>query len=448
VSDSALNVIVISAEHVSNLPGVPIVSRCSLHDDHFPSQRVLEPLSPDSDFWTADWRTNLLAILEEHSIDNMVGYVVPGHPMLGDATVEALIEFDARDDINLELYDEPLPVVLTELLTLSSGPPVFIDGLTLIERSCSSPFDSGTAPFNSSQSTIISSVSPARTGEFITEYCSRFYRNSTEVRLIPMTGELEQIVLTLDQVSNEASIHPHYLVVAPSFGDEYQRTSHDLQRIVARLRAPGGCTWDREQTNQSLAKGLIEESYELLDALERGNRRAIREEMGDFLLQAYMHTQITAEHDEMTFEDVVQTLIDKLVRRHPHVFATATADTSDAVVQSWDDIKRAERAKAGRDDSVTPLGDIPASLPALLRLQTVLKRAKRTSLDNEQLRDASESTSASLEDEHDRELIDRLVETASEAQENGVDLEHLLRSWTRRYEHAIIGAFAEREPAD
>lgn len=448
MSTSPLHVIVISAEHVSNLPQIPIVARCPLPVDQLPDLRVLEPLSADSDFWTAAWQENLLSALEHQAIDNHVGYVVPGHPMLGDSTVQALLDFDSQGVIDLELYDEPLPVVLTELLSLAAGPPAFIDGLSLIEGFRSSPFDSGTAPFNTSQSTIITSISPARSGEFIADYASRWFRRSTEIRLIPMTGDLEQIVLTLDQVREESSIYPHYLIIPPVAEDEYQRTSNDLQRIVARLRAPGGCPWDREQTNQSLSKGLIEESYELLDAIERDDQRAIREEMGDFLLQAFMHSQITTEQDLMTLEDVVQTLIDKLVRRHPHVFATETADTPDTVIQTWDDIKRAERAANGTADSVAPLGDIPSSLPALLRLQTVLKRAKRTNLDEAQLQDATDVATASLGTERERKLIDMLVGSAAGARENGIDLEQLLRVWTRRYEQSITDALCEQKPAD
>ncbi|TVR69026.1 MAG: MazG family protein [Sphaerobacteraceae bacterium] len=443
-----LRVTVISAEHISDLPDIPFVARSPVPGEPAGQQCVLEPLSTDSDFWTTDWVANLISILESRSIDNHVGYVVPGHPMLGDRTIQALVDLDARGEINLELFDEPLPVVLTELLSASAGPPAFIDGLTLIERARTAPFDGGQSPFNTSQTSIITSIPPARAGEFLADYATRWYRRTTEVRLIPMTGELEQVVLPLDQVREESSLYPHYLIIPPVEADEYQRSSDDLQRIVARLRAPGGCPWDIEQTNQSLSKNLIEESYELLDAIERGNRKAIQEEMGDFLLQAFMHTQITRETWNMTLEDVNQSLIDKLIRRHPHVFANQNADSPDAVVQSWDEIKRNERAAKGNVETSSPLGDIPLSLPALSRLQSVLKRSRRANLDSSRLDQAVVSTTNGVDDQREQELLEQLISVARDAQEAGIDLENVVRSWTHRYEQQITSALSTSETAD
>ncbi len=158
---------------------------------------------------------------------------------------------------------------------------------------------------------------------------------------------------------------------------------NEVVRIMARLRAPGGCPWDRKQTHESLKPYLIEETYEALDTIDRGDFPKLKEELGDVLLQVLFHSQIGTEAGTFTMEDVLEQLADKLVRRHPHVFgndaAGAQALNSDQVVHRWEDIKRAERKNAGKPDSV--LHDIPKALPALLRAYQTQVRAARVGFD-------------------------------------------------------------------
>ncbi|MCC6965093.1 MAG: nucleoside triphosphate pyrophosphohydrolase [Nitrospira sp.] len=153
--------------------------------------------------------------------------------------------------------------------------------------------------------------------------------------------------------------------------------------IMARLRAPGGCPWDRKQTHESLKPYLIEETYEALDTIDQRDFPKLKEELGDVLLQVLFHSQIGAEAGTFTMDDVLEQLGDKLVRRHPHVFGEAAAGApglnSDQVVHRWEDIKRAERKNAGKPDSV--LQDIPHALPALLRAYQTQVRAARVGFD-------------------------------------------------------------------
>ena len=153
--------------------------------------------------------------------------------------------------------------------------------------------------------------------------------------------------------------------------------------IMARLRAPGGCPWDRKQTHESLKPYLIEETYEALDTIDRRDFPKLKEELGDVLLQVLFHSQIGTEAGTFTMDDVLQELGDKLVRRHPHVFGENASGTpglnSDQVVHRWEDIKRAERKNAGKPDSV--LQDIPQALPALLRAYQTQVRAARVGFD-------------------------------------------------------------------
>ena len=161
--------------------------------------------------------------------------------------------------------------------------------------------------------------------------------------------------------------------------DQFER----VVAIMAQLRAPGGCPWDRKQTHESLKPYLMEETYEALDAIDRGDLAKLKEELGDVLLQVLFHSQIGTEQATFTIHDVLQQLGDKLVRRHPHVFGeTDTAEPpldSDQVLHRWEDIKRAERKQAGKPESV--LHDIPLALPALLRSYQTQVRAARTGFD-------------------------------------------------------------------
>jgi len=162
--------------------------------------------------------------------------------------------------------------------------------------------------------------------------------------------------------------------------------SNQFERVVAimaQLRAPGGCPWDRKQTHESLKPYLMEETYEALDAIDRGDLAKLKEELGDVLLQVLFHSQIGTEQATFTINDVLQQLGDKLVRRHPHVFGETVSQVpplnSDQVLHRWEDIKRAERKQAGKPESA--LEDIPLALPALLRAYQTQVRAARAGFD-------------------------------------------------------------------
>ncbi len=154
---------------------------------------------------------------------------------------------------------------------------------------------------------------------------------------------------------------------------------HRLLDIMARLRGPGGCPWDREQTLQTLKPYCIEEAYEVLEAIDAGDPVQHRDELGDLLLQVVFQAQLRMEEGAFSFDDTAAAIADKLVRRHPHVFGDTKADTSAEVLKNWDDIKRQEKASAGKAASV--LADLPKALPALAKAQEVQKRAARTGFD-------------------------------------------------------------------
>lgn len=157
----------------------------------------------------------------------------------------------------------------------------------------------------------------------------------------------------------------------------------DLLDIMARLRAPDGCPWDRKQTHHSLLNFLIEESYEFIDAVENGDRANMKEELGDVLLQVVFHAQLAKEAGDFDFSQVVQAISEKLVRRHPHVFGGGglKLEGAEAVEVKWDELKKAEKAGNGEPPAESGLGTMPRHLPALLKADKLQKRAGQAGFD-------------------------------------------------------------------
>ncbi len=150
-----------------------------------------------------------------------------------------------------------------------------------------------------------------------------------------------------------------------------------LREIVVRLRAPDGCPWDREQTHASLRGALIEECYEVIDAIERADDANLKEELGDLLLHVVMHAQLAVERSAFTLEEVAADICEKMIRRHPHVFGDKLAKDSTEVLRQWEQIKRTEKG----NPSGGLLGSLPTSMPALLRAQNAQKKAARVGFD-------------------------------------------------------------------
>ena len=164
----------------------------------------------------------------------------------------------------------------------------------------------------------------------------------------------------------------------PVYGSKVMTPFEELVEIMAKLRSEGGCPWDREQTHQTLRPYLIEEAYEVLDALDNGEDGDFRDELGDLLLQVVFHAQIAAEEQRFDIHDVARAINDKLVRRHPHVFGDTRADTADEVLTNWEKIKREEKGEEGPG---SVLDGLPAGMPALLRAYRIQEKVARVNFD-------------------------------------------------------------------
>lgn len=164
--------------------------------------------------------------------------------------------------------------------------------------------------------------------------------------------------------------------------DVRSRTFTRLHEIVAILRSPEGCPWDREQTHQSLRKNLIEEAYEVLETIDEDDPDHMREELGDLLLQIMLHSQIEAEDGTFTVFDVIRELNEKLIRRHPHVFGTAQAENADEALGNWQQIKEEEKRRKGIDPDELPLlSGVPRELPGLMKAYKLQKKAASVGFD-------------------------------------------------------------------
>ena len=221
-----------------------------------------------------------------------------------------------------------------------------------------------------------------------------------------------------------------------------------LLQIMARLRSPAGCPWDREQTHRTIRHNLIEETYEALEALDAGNMPEFCDELGDLLLQVVFHAQMASEAGKFNFDTVAKTIADKLVRRHPHVFGKTKADTSREVLRQWEDIKKTEKKSA------SIFAEVPRSLPALLKADKIQRKASRVGFDWKHVRDVVAKVDEELQElkaalasgnrrHFEEELGDLLFATVNLARFEKLDAEDLLN----RTIHKFVKRFQQVERA-
>ncbi|GAA1974952.1 MazG family protein [Kitasatospora viridis] len=229
----------------------------------------------------------------------------------------------------------------------------------------------------------------------------------------------------------EAGLAPEIEVLPGSYDLPGARLL-DLVSVMDRLRSPGGCPWDAEQTHASLVKYLVEEAFELVEAIEQGDRATLREELGDVLLQVFFHARIAEEHadDPFSIDEVAGDIVAKLIYRHPHVFADSDASTTDQVEANWEALKAAEKG-----DRESVLDGVPAGLPALAYAAKLVSRVRRADFTG--VADAPYELPAELTERSAGELLLAVVQRAHDA---GVDPDAALRHAARAYRAAVRAA--------
>ncbi|HET8629549.1 MAG TPA: nucleoside triphosphate pyrophosphohydrolase, partial [Thermomicrobiales bacterium] len=313
-------------------------------------------------------------------------YAVPGHPLVGESTVARLRDAARAGDLALRLV---AGVSFVDVAAVALGrDPLgenwqLVDGLELAAVGEAEPFGGGRLPLSPLRPALIGQVYSAPVASAVKLALMRLYPDEhpvTVLRGLAAGGGSVIREIPLHELDHGAADHLTSVYVPAQPPERAVRVAQGLQAITARLRAPGGCPWDREQTHESIRSNFLEETCEALDALDAGDMDAFREELGDVLLQVYLQSQMAEEAGEFALEDVYEAISAKLVRRHPHVFGDVVAQDSGAVLRNWEQIKAAERAAKGeRREAATPsaLAGVPRSLPALARAALTRERAAR-----------------------------------------------------------------------
>ena len=295
------------------------------------------------------------------------------------------------------------------------------------------------------RSDLLGGLTPAHKGA--AEWIVDRVRAEGEVAYLYGSGDIEAFTRTLGMEAARAQIEVEvvYFGLAPR-----GLSLLELVAIEERLRGPGGCPWDVEQDHSSLARYAVEEVYELLEAIARGNSDAIREELGDVLLQVVFHAQIAADDGAFDIDDVARGISQKLIRRHPHVFGDAVAEDAAAVVRRWDELKADEKP-----ERTGPFDGVVAAQPALPYAAKLSARAVRRGLEQPEREDLADRIASDLggllaaddADERSGHLGDLLLHAVALANLESVDPELALRGAAGRFRQRLEHA-AEEPPGD
>jgi len=362
-----------------------------------------------------------------------VVYAVPGHPLVAEDTVQHLL---AQTEVPVKVVAglSALDAIYARLgLDPNAGLQV-VDGLALSDRGLRADWP-----------TIVLQLYSPQVASEVKLHLSRVWPDDHLVQVVRAAGvegheRVETVPLyeidRLDWVDYLTSLY-----VPPASARGLVRAV----RIVAKLRAPDGCPWDREQTPESLRKFILEEAYETVGAIDSGDVVEIEEELGDLLLQVLLQSEIFAERGEFDVDDVADTLSDKLVRRHPHVFGTASVSGAAEVVSRWEDIKAQEKAEKPRAEFESALSGVSRALPALTVSEKLQGKASRVRFDwkdpyrvlekiqeeVDELREALQEQQGEAALRH--ELGDLLTATVNLALQIKIDPEEALREANERF---------------
>jgi tetrapyrrole methylase family protein/MazG family protein len=325
----------------------------------------------------------IIAELEDHAL---IGYLVPGHPRYGERSVDLLLERAAEAGITVELVESQSYV--DAVLTGERGPTTplrVLDALDLMRKP--KPFEAEPESLDPGALHVIYQVYDHAIASHLKIALLEIY--PPEARVVIVTGagtgksaRAERALAEMDRSGVEFN-HLTTVLVPPLARTELFTGMIGLLHIMARLRDPdGGCPWDREQTPEKLRRYLLEETYEVLDAMDSGDPDAYAEELGDLLLQIVFHAQLGREAGEFNMRDVVRSITSKLVRRHPHVFGDVVASDADQVLVNWAAIKKTEK---GYEDRTSILDGVPRAMPALMRAQEISRRAAKAGFEWESI---------------------------------------------------------------
>jgi tetrapyrrole methylase family protein/MazG family protein len=299
-------------------------------------------------------------------------YAVPGHPLVGEASVPRILTLAEQSGLPVRIV-EGLSFVETVCTRLRLDP---LDGLQIADATELARLHY--PQFNPDLPVLVGQLYSRDLAADVKLMLMMLYPDDHEITLIRAAGteDASLCVIPLYELDRCQEIDHLTSLYMPPLSECGSLPA--FQEVVARLRAPGGCPWDREQTHRSLRPFLLEETYEVLQTLDSDDMTRLKEELGDLLLQILLHTQIAMEQGEFRMANVVTHVVDKLQRRHPHVFGQVQVSNAQEVLINWERIKSEEKNHEEREGI---LSGIPYSLPALARAQALQRRAARLGFD-------------------------------------------------------------------
>ena len=334
-------------------------------------------------------------------VDGPVVYVVPGHPRFGERSVRSVLGLARERGLDVIVLDavSAIDVVATAVGADPMADEVqLLDGASLSALVNEDPFAGGLLTASSSRPMLISQVYNREIASGVKLMLGRILPDDHPITIVRAAGvQDEQAIVEcpLYALDRQDVDHLTSVWVPPRPELEAYRDPRTLQHIVARLRAPDGCPWDRKQTHATLKDAVVSEAYEVVDAIDADDPANLAEELGDQFLLVAMHAQLAEEAGTFTLEDVFDGISRKIIRRHPHVFGDREANTADEVVRTWNEIKAEEKASGTAPKREKALDGQPHAMPALTRATHALKKHPLVSQSNGQ-RDPGEQMLAAI----------------------------------------------------
>jgi tetrapyrrole methylase family protein/MazG family protein len=384
---------------------------------------------------------SIVAFLIEKACSQNIVYAVPGHPLVAEQTVQMLLERQDESGVNVVIkggqsFIDPI------LTTLRIDP---IEGLQLLDGTSLRKEE-----LQLEQHIIIAQVYDSFVASEIKLTLMERYPDDYQVVIVTAAGSSEERIqsvklLELDRIVGLNNLTAVYV---PPVQDEtfLEREFYTLRKVIQILRGPDGCPWDQKQTHHSLKKYLIEETYEVLEAIDEEDDEHLVEELGDVLLQVLLHAQIGEDEGYFTIDDIIGVLTRKMIRRHPHVFGESKLDTAEEVKQSWDEIKKEERDNAQPDSLLT---GVTKGLPSLYRAYEYQKKAAKVGFDwdevepiwekvREELKEFQQALKTDNDKEIEGEFGDILFALVNLARYYKIDPEQALESTNRKFYERFV----------
>jgi tetrapyrrole methylase family protein / MazG family protein len=367
----------------------------------------------------------IVAVLFDNAAEQDVVYAVPGHPMVAEKTVQLLLEQGSQKGIEVQILGGQS--FLDPLFTALNIDP--IEGMTFVDAQT---LDPDQLAFQ--HHLIVCQIYDGLIASDVKLTLLEHYPPDYLVTLIQAAGDQDQVIKTipLAELDYDWTLDNRTSLYVPPIKDLnlVNQTFPRLRDIIRRLRAPGGCPWDQEQTHESLRKYLVEEVYEVLAAIKEGDDDHLVEELGDVLLQVMLHAQIGEDEGYFNIYDIIRTLSEKMIRRHPHVFGDIHVENANEVMKNWETIKREEKGNEPTKKSI--LHGVEKGLPPLLYALELQKKAAKVGFDwpstdevwdkiYEELEECRVEEKAANGTKLEAELGDVLFSVVNLARKHGID---------------------------